>query len=213
MQLIMMHRFKVIFAVIGAVANLLKRPALCLSFLLTAFSPAWATVVPRLSFEKLTGGAERIVHARCVAKDSYLEASSGTIWTRNVFEIIESYKGGLEPQIAVSEPGGIIGNRGQWVPGAPQFVPGEEVVLFLSRTLTGKWRVYGWGQGNFRVQQDPVTGMTYVQPDLSGIELAVLSAVSESAPQILPRETPARETMDQLKQRIREQLAKQAPLP
>jgi len=86
-------------------------------------------------------------------------------------------------------------------------------VLFLSRTLTGKWRVYGWGQGNFRVQQDPVAGATFVQPDMSGIELAELLAVPESAPQIHPRVTPARETIDQLKQRIRERLAKQAPLP
>jgi hypothetical protein len=193
--------------------SLLKGSALCLLILLLTITPAGATVVPRMSFEKLTSGAERIVHARCVAKDSYLESASGTIWTRHVFEIIESFKGGFERQIIVSEPGGIVGNRGQWVPGAPQFEPGDEAVIFLSRTLTGKWRVYGWGQGNFRIRQDTVAGATFVQADMSGIELAELSTNPESAARILPRVPPARETIDQLKQRIREQLAKQTPLP
>ena len=208
----MLKRIRVIWGDLWDVAGPLRGPVSCLLVMLVSSVTASATVVPRLSFDELTRGAEKIVHARCVAKDTYLESMSGTIWTRHVFEIVESLKGGWERQIVVSEPGGVYGSRGQWVPGAPHFEPGDEAILFLARTITGKWRVHGWGQGNFRVQQDPIAGASLVQADMSGIELAELSATPGQAPRILPRVLPARETMSRLKQRIREQLLKQAPL-
>jgi hypothetical protein len=177
--------------------------------MLAVSSSALAAVVPRLSFDELTRGAERIVHARCMAKDTFFETVSGLIWTRYEFEIIESLKGGQEPRIVVTEPGGRYGNRGQWAPGVPQFETGNEVVLFLARTVTGKWRVYGLGQGNFRVQRDSASGATFVQADMSGIELVEMPGTPGQGPPILPRAIPGKETMDQLKQRIREQVVKQ----
>ena len=179
-----------------------------LCMLWAGVSTTRAAVVPHLSFGDLVGGAERIVHARCLAKVGTLEPLTGMIWTRYEFEIIESLKGDPQQRIVVMEPGGRYGNRGQWAPGVPQFDIGNEAVLFLARTATGKWRVYGLGQGNYRVRQDSISGATLVQADLSGMELVEMPGAPGQEPMIVPRAVSGRETVDQLKQRIREQVAR-----
>jgi len=187
----------------------LQKPILILGLVWAVLTTTWAAVVPRLSFGELTGGAERIVHARCLAKDTTLEPQTGIIWTRYQFEIIESLKGDTDWRIVVTEPGGRYGNRRQWAPGVPEFVVGNETELFLARTVTGKWRVLGLGQGNFRVRRDAVTGSSFVQADLSGMELMEIPGTPVQEPQLLPRAVQGRETVEQFKQRIREQVARQ----
>jgi hypothetical protein len=173
---------------------------------LAAGGPLRATVVPRVGFEELNARSERIVHARCVATDAFLEAESGTIWTRNYFEILDTLKGEAAARIVVMEPGGVIGNQGQWVAGAPRFSPGDESVLFLSQTVTGKWRVFGWGQGNYRVLRDAANGEARVKPDLAGAEVAVPAGAGAESAAASPSDPAARATLDGLKIRIRKQM-------
>ena len=168
-----------------------------------------ATVVPRIGFAELNGSAARIVHARCVATEAFMEASSGTIWTRHQFVILDTLKGEVTAHIVITEPGGIVGGQGQWVAGAPRFAPGDESVLFLSQTVTGKWRVFGWGQGNFRVTRDAVSGETRVKPDLAGAELVVPAGSNSESAIVAPNEPGTAETLDGLKARIRNQLVRQ----
>ena len=178
-----------------------------LSIVVTGGS-AQATVVPRLGFAELSGGASRIVHARCVTAESFMETVSGTIWTRHQFVILDTLKGEVSVNIVITEPGGIVGGQGQWVAGAPRFVPGDESVLFLSQTVTGKWRVFGWGQGNFRVTRDAISGETRVKPDLAGAELvSPVGSNPESAAAF--SEPVASETLEGLKARIRSHLYRQ----
>jgi hypothetical protein len=168
-----------------------------------------ATVVPRMGFEELSGRAVRIVHARCVSIDAFVEAETGTIWTRNHFVILDTLKGESAAMIVVTEPGGIVGGQGQWIPGAPQFAPGDESVLFLSQTGTGKWRVYGWGQGNYRISRDAISGEARVKPDLAGAELAAPAGSNQKSEIALQSGPGTAQTLDGLKARIRGQLVRQ----
>jgi hypothetical protein len=161
----------------------------------------------RLGFEELSQNALRIVHARCVGKDTFLETESGTIWTRNYFEILDTLKGNVTAKTVVMEPGGILGDQGQWVAGAPQFNYGDESVLFLAQTVTGKWRVLGWGQGNYRVLSDPATGRAVVKADLEGIRLASpVGFQYESNMASQTGKSNSLEGLEEFKTRIRTQL-------
>jgi len=82
------------------------------------------------------------------------------------------------------------------------------MVLFLSQTVTGKWRVYGWGQGKFFVTRDVISGETRVKPDIAGAELvSPVGSNPESALHSANR--VASENPRGLKARIRSHLYRQ----
>lgn len=171
-----------------------------------------ATVVPRYAFDELIRQSSRIVHVRCLGTDTYLESETGTIWTRNYFEILDTLKGNVTTRIVVTEPGGVIGNQGQWVPGAPNFSTGDESVLFLSSTVRGKWRVFGWGQGNYRVHHDARTGHSTVKPDLGGIQLASpTGSISREGSQSRESQLPNIMSLEELKSQVRKRIGDQQP--
>ena len=66
----------------------------------------------------------------------------------------EVVKGELQGTVVVSEPGGTIDGKTMVIPGAVQFTPAEDVVLFLYRTPVGYLRTVGYGQGKYSVSRD-----------------------------------------------------------
>jgi hypothetical protein len=206
----MIHRFNEVRDGVFSVWRRFARLGLQLAIGLSLGSAIQASTVPRLAFEELTRSAGRIAHARCVRTSAFLDPESGMIWTQNYFEVEEMLKGQAEAhQLVVTEPGGVVGNLGQAVSGAPRFKPGDEAVLFLAQTKGGKWRVRGWGQGNYRVTRDPATGESLVQPDLAGLELVETAApAAQDTGAAMRRQGGRGESLDQFKQRIRAQLAR-----
>lgn len=71
------------------------------------------------------------------------------------------YKSG-QP-ITLWAPGGEVGDLGQWVPGAPEFVQGERVLLFLEPRPIG-YVVVGMSLGKLRTERDDA-GETWVVRD------------------------------------------------
>lgn len=55
--------------------------------------------------------------------------------------------------VTVRVPGGQVGDRVEWIFGAPQFFLGEEVVLFLVQNAQGEWQTTSLAMGKFGVRR------------------------------------------------------------
>ena len=112
-----------------------------------------ATTVVRFEFDSLCAQAETIVYARCIDKASFLD--DDRIVTRTRFEVLEKIKGTTDTQVVLTMPGGQVEGNRLHIPGIPQFQPGEELVLFLSKPdAHGSPWPMGLGQGCYRARED-----------------------------------------------------------
>jgi len=92
---------------------------------------ALATVVEDLSFEQLSERAHVIVRGRVGPQQARWDAESRRIQTYTELAVTETFKGKVEARIRVRQPGGEVGEVGQFVAGTARFTEGEEVLLFL----------------------------------------------------------------------------------
>ena len=131
----------------------------CLALVLTStvFVPfASASVVRRATLETLAAQSQIILHGVVNQVDEHLARTPrDALQTAVEIEIYEPIKG-----LAVDArtfrlvlPGGRRGSRVRWIPGMPQFRPGEEVVLLLETLPGGSVTVTGLEQGAFRVER------------------------------------------------------------
>src|SRR5262249_34897140 len=97
----------------------------------------------------LTRASQCVVRAP-VSSVSSQRSRSGRITTSVELERLETWAGLDLPTLRMSVPGGVVGEIGQRVEGAPSFVAGEEVVLFLAARGT-VFQPVGLGQGVWRV--------------------------------------------------------------
>ncbi|MCL4812546.1 MAG: hypothetical protein KJ061_08680 [Vicinamibacteraceae bacterium] len=74
-------------------------------------------------------------------------------------------KGTARDEVVVVVPGGTAGRYRTVFVGAPDFEPGESVVLFLAPAVRGGWRVLGLGGGVFRVA-DLAEGRLVIPPPI-----------------------------------------------
>jgi hypothetical protein len=111
-----------------------------------------ATTVKSFAFEGLCETAQSIVHVRCLEKKSLTMSDRDGVFTQYRFEVIAPVKGSAEKELVLVLPGGHIDGRHMEVLGMPQFVPGQETVLFLSEKDAhgSPWPV-GLGQGCYGV--------------------------------------------------------------
>lgn len=105
-----------------------------------------ATTLTRLQFYQLVQHASAIARVRCVRADTRLE--NREIWTDTVFEVVQRDKGFLPTQIVVRVPGGKFQHLISHVDGVPEFRPGEEVYLFLTRRPGRQFYIVGLDAGN-----------------------------------------------------------------
>jgi hypothetical protein len=75
-------------------------------------------------------------------------------------------KGGLGEKVTVRVPGGQAGAFVNIIPGAPRFVEGDRVVLFLTVSGPAVPVVTGTSQGVYRVTTDARSGALLVVPPL-----------------------------------------------
>lgn len=101
--------------------------------------------------ESLTAAADVVVRAQVVKRTSAFGSGGGQIFTTVVLRPIETWKGGIEPQLAVLVEGGAVGDLSQTMEGAAIFRDGEEVVVFLSRRSSGVYSVSRLALGKFAV--------------------------------------------------------------
>ena len=115
----------------------MRRILLAVAALFVAAASASAATVPYRTDAELVAISDRVVRGRVV--DSVVErAPSGIVRTRTRVAVIEDFTGGAEPILTVLERGGRLPDGTTvWIPGAPRFAPGDDVVLCLKRTTDG----------------------------------------------------------------------------
>lgn len=149
----------------------------CLLIVLIA-STTFATQILYQSPQQLGQQSALVVRGKVVSVDSYWNADHSKIFTRTRVGVDEIYKGAEEPTVEIIQLGGVVDNVRVTVHGALQWVPGEEVLLFVERQDTGDFRVAGFSQGKFHIERDPETGVAYVDsPPLDGVELVGVSGI------------------------------------
>ena len=117
------------------------------------WTPAWATSVKTFVFEEMCETAQTIVYVKCLTRENAVFADREGIFTQTRFRVMEVVKGQADSEMVLTLPGGKWEGRRMQVPGMPQFVAGQETVLFLSKRdgFGSPWPV-GLGQGCYAVQ-------------------------------------------------------------
>ncbi len=125
----------------------------CVLMLLAAQSALGASfVVPTDS--ELIAKTSAIVTG--VVEGSFVQETNGIIETVYEVRVDQSMKGSVPSGelVRVASPGGILGERGLYVPGAAHFSHGERVLLFLNRDdanrTNGRWKTTDLTLGKFR---------------------------------------------------------------
>ncbi|MFB3916758.1 MAG: hypothetical protein ACE14M_08515 [Terriglobales bacterium] len=155
--------------------------ALALLVLLAlASATAKATTVIPMSVEELTHAAKAIVEATATSSWSQWNPQHTMIVTYTRFTVSKTLKGSVPAEIVVKQPGGIVGNQGQKVPGVRQFLAGENVLLYLqpSGDNDGTHVVTGLVQGNFRIYKT-AAGVTAVTNGMPGVSRLRAGGFSE----------------------------------
>jgi hypothetical protein len=157
----------------------LKFPALLTMLLFVVFSSANAITVLPISEKELTKRATIIVTG--VVEDVYsaYNPEGTTIYTYITVDVTSSLKGDLkENNIILRQVGGMVGDRELTLPGAPDYEPGDELLVFAGPFgKTEYYGVLGIFYGKYDIKVDPSTGkktvngssftVTHVDPETS----------------------------------------------
>jgi len=132
--------------------------------------PATATLLVPQSPADLGRASELVVRGEVAEVRSFWNASRTKILTEVEVVVEESYKG-QATTVRVLQLGGEVDNVRMTVSGALAWTPGEEVLLFLERGASDRFRVAGFSQGKFQVEYDRVLRRHYVRrPAVEGAE-------------------------------------------
>ncbi len=144
-----------------------------------AGSTANAATVLRMELPALVAASDLVIRG-IVASGSCRVGETGRIFTDTVVHIDELLVGEAgSDTLVVTTLGGEIGDRGQRVPGSPQLLAGDEVVLFLQRpgahSPLARTFVVGLSQGVFHVTRS--SGQPILTRHMDGLVLTGWDAV------------------------------------
>jgi hypothetical protein len=108
-----------------------------LAGLLVFVHAAVPLTVERVSLERLTRSSQLIVRGKVLRSISRWEDRN--IYTYTTIRVLESLKGGAQPEITVKQMGGTVGEISEVISGAPELQNGEEVILFLVSWKNNYW--------------------------------------------------------------------------
>lgn len=134
---------------------------------------AGATTLLRMSLKTMATSADAIALGTVRSTES--EWVDGSLVTRATVDVEQMLKGKDLGPIPLITPGGISTSGkfpiAETVPGVPQPVVGQTLVLFLEpSTVANAYSVVGFSQGYFEVVTGPGGERTVTQ-DLSGVQL------------------------------------------
>ena len=118
--------------------------------LLLAPMPAGATVVLPADFATVVNGADVIVSGRVVDVRSRL-TDTRAIESFVTVVVSETVKGAPSQTVTFRVPNGTVGRYRRITVGAPEFVEGDRVVLFLRARAPKVPTLFGLSQGVYRV--------------------------------------------------------------
>jgi hypothetical protein len=115
---------------------------------------AGTTVVVPADVAELSRESDAIVRGRIVGLDARWTDDGRSIETIVTLDAETYLKGGWGQRTQFRVPGGQLGRYRRIVVGAPQFAPGQRVIVFLGAGSGSVPYLLGFGQGVFRVVQD-----------------------------------------------------------
>lgn len=136
--------------------NLFRAFGLSLIFLLVPDALAQSGEL-RLTVNQLKDTSESVVLARTVKTESFWNDDRSAILTRVTLQVEESLSGSAAAETVVIVPGGQIGPYIHEVSDMPEFVTGEDAVIFLERHSSGVTVVNGGARGKLEIKTDAVT--------------------------------------------------------
>lgn len=126
-----------------------------------------AMVVLPAEFNEMVAASQTIVQGRIVDVRSYETAGRRTIESLVTVQVVDAIKGQPGGTAYFKLPGGQVGRYRRVMVGAPQFTPGDEVVLFLKGSAPAVPMPFGLTQGVYRVSRDG-SGRAMVMPAVAG---------------------------------------------
>jgi hypothetical protein len=112
--------------------------------------PVRATVMVPVDLPVLSRDAATIVRGTVAAVDARWVGRD--IESLVTLEVEASMKGGDASIVQFRVPGGQVGRYRRMVIGAPAFLPGQRIVVFLSAASANAPHLVGFSQGVFRVE-------------------------------------------------------------
>ncbi len=128
-----------------------------------------ATTLARITLDQLAAGSDAVARVRWADGEARWE--NGSIWTVTTVQVVEILKGSLPAEIAIRMPGGRVGHLASTVDGTPKFHPGDDAIVFLTRSQAGGFAVAGWVEGTFRISRDPKNDGETVTQDSSAFAI------------------------------------------
>jgi hypothetical protein len=138
--------------------------AVCAVALLAAQVGA-TTLVPA-DLGELARDAGAIVRGRVTGTAAQWTGDRRSIETVVTIETEASLKGSLGPSARFAVPGGSLGRYRRIFVGAPEFIVGQRVVVFLGWRGPGVPYLLGLGQGVFRLEADRDRGWLVTPPPM-----------------------------------------------
>jgi len=117
----------------------------------------------KASLKELTETSHAIFTGRCLKKESAWNSTRTKIFTQVRIQTGELIKGNPGAEAVITVPGGQIGQTLYEVSDMPNFMEGEEVLVFLWKHPSGKNLVTGALQGKLTIVQEKGTGRKIVQ--------------------------------------------------
>ena len=118
----------------------------------------WGVQTVPMSLDELAAQADLILSGRVVGK-TCLRDEAGRICSKVELDVRETWKGRVPSgRFTITLGGGTLGDRRVVVPGQADYVPGEEVVVFLRLNPRGEGVTLGLAQGKFAVRIEEQTG-------------------------------------------------------
>ena len=134
--------------------RLVTTTALLIS-LLCSLQSAATSVLP-VSLQRMATAAETIFHGAATGNEVKLDPTSGRVATYTTFKVIEIIKGEPGSTHTIKQIGGQLpgSNVRQVIHGVPQFVIGQEYVVFLPKASSlGFSSPIGLSQGKFDIRK------------------------------------------------------------
>jgi hypothetical protein len=124
-----------------------------------------ASTVLELDLESLVANSDDIVIGTVIEVDSRVEPD-GRVYSYIRIGVTEAIKGPKEEEIVIRQIGGRADDLVTYVPGMPEFVPQEQVFLFIERTPRhGLPVITGMAQGKFSIHVGPDATTRFVVPE------------------------------------------------
>ena len=172
----------------------------CLAVVLLPPATGTATTFVRMDEGELVRSADVIVIGT-VSRIEAAELADGAIATYVHVQPSEIIKGkgvvGAGP-VVLREPGGVFGDRRDWLFGSPQFWVGEQDLLFLARNADGTLRTHSMALGKYAIGFDAMGRRVAVLDPGAGVSVLMpeTGAIVEAEPEI--------ELLDDVLQRVRD---------